>query len=160
MFYRSSPKSKFLAAELGNFEAQLAKLWLSVAQLPAFSRLNMITMMNAATPIMHYLFGLYPLLWTSTRTTLDGLYKALHCVSRAYPPANHFLTALDGSIRKMKTTSSEPAELSAKIQDILQEFWTPQTLLEGLVCSACYFSCVAYPGLDFGTEISHVCCLL
>ena len=90
---------------------------------------------TSASSVVHSFLAMYLMLWNSLKTVFGGLYSGLRTLSTVYPPAKQFLTNLENTIHRLKTDPAACADLKLNPQHLLQEFWTPSTVLEGLVSS-------------------------
>ena len=120
-------------AMLKVFELCSQTLTFAVSYPQATSVSTMVAVSNAGSGIVKLFLGLYLTLWSFTKATMGGVYRALFMMSTVYPPAKNFLTNLEHTVNLVKNDPSE-----VKLQRLLQEYWTPATTLEGLVSSACW----------------------
>ena len=116
----------------------------------------MASVKSAASSVVHTFLGLYLILWNTMKTIIGGLYSALRTLSGVYPPATHFLSSVENTVHRLRTDPSARAELN--LQNLLQEFWTPSTTLEGLVSSVCFFALVYPYALQNAVWTQYVCC--
>lgn len=136
--YRSLQHAKVKVLQSSRTLSPTACTLLSICCIRNASDLvAMASVKSAASSVVLGFLGLYLILWNTMKTVLGGLYGALRTLSGIYPPANHFLTNLEKTMHRLKTDPSVCAELN--LQSLLQEFWSPATLLEGLVSSDCSF---------------------
>ena len=91
--------------------------------------------MVSSSGAMHYTFSsiatVYLALWNSYKATVTNIYGVLRYVSKAYPPASRFIHSCEKTLDALRATTSESAK--PNVSTIIEEFWTPDSVLETLV---------------------------
>lgn len=92
------------------------------------------------------MLSVYVSLWTALCFVAINTYEAVRYISKVYPPAERLMVAIEKTVTAVWAPSSD-ASLTERLHLVIEEVWTPESVLELLV-SAFDYACYTEAGLS------------
>lgn len=97
----------------------------------------MESLSNVTKSAVSFMLSVYVSLWTALGFVTINTYEAVRYISQVYPPAGKLLVAIEKTVTAVWAPSSD-ATLSARLHKVIEEVWTPGSVLEALVSAFDY----------------------